>query len=125
MLLCLLHRYAFITHRSSEEANRNLCQPLNRSFLGSKCSVQQLIERQPNLQSISSESEDKYTIVAKNIPPQSDQIHLQHLFPNGFIIKYCPARSVGKTTKSNSNSSKGDTMLTGYDPWRVHMCAFH
>ena len=93
----VLFRYAFILHRTVEQARRNLQMPIDRSYFGVNCSIS---FAQDNRASCPPPNRHRFwnerTVVITKIPEKVSVADLKAMFGNGHIIKYCPARSRGE-----------------------------
>ncbi|CAF1198097.1 unnamed protein product [Adineta steineri] len=85
-------KYAFILHKTKEEAKSNLLKPINYILLGSQCHVE--YAHNSSFIPLDHQSDDKQTIVITNIPENVSEDDLRHLFPDSRISKYCPSRSI-------------------------------
>jgi hypothetical protein len=107
-------RYAFVFHRTSREAERNIQRPIDYySLLGRHCRVEYASDC--SYLSNNQQPFNKKKISVTKIPLNVDKNDLSHLFPDGNILAYCPARSVhtsSTTTKTNNNNNK---VLSGYE----------
>ncbi|CAF1508932.1 unnamed protein product, partial [Adineta steineri] len=103
--------YAFILHKTKEEAESNLLKPINYILLGSQCHVEYAC-KSPFIP-LDHQSYDKQTIVITNIPENVTADDLRHLFTNSSILKYCPARIIQRKSTSIDISGK-NKILWGY-----------
>jgi hypothetical protein len=103
----LLFRYAFISHRSSKEAQRNLQRPIDYILLGDECHVEHAGDTPSR--SNTNRHCDERTIVVKNIPEYVTENDLSRLFINCYISRYCPARTVHRMNTSKAITTKTKT----------------
>ena len=103
----VLFRYAFVLHRTAEQARQNLRMPINRSYFGVDCSIS---FAQNNRASCDPSNQhrrwDGRTVVITKIPANVSVADLKAMFVNGHIVKYCPARMAAR-------SSGEKNLLTG------------
>lgn len=107
-----LLRYAFVFHRTSQEAGRNLRRIIDFGVLGEKCRVEYA-----NINSAPSSNQhilDRKKVVVSGIPQDVSKNDLRHLFVNCHILHYCPARDIQKATVTTITHKKMKT-LWGYD----------
>ena len=102
----LLSRYAFVFHRTSREARRNLLRPIDRYMFGSECRVEYARFRSAptNVQ----ESIDQNKVRVGQIPKNVSKNDLRRLFDNCHVVEYCPARTVhlSITTTEGKNTEQ-------------------
>ena len=99
-------RYAFVVHRTSQEAKHNLQQYTDSHILGPECRI----EYARNCLAVSNDQEDfeRTKVMVSQIPNNVCENELHHLFVNCRVIKYCPARTVhvATTTAKTEHNSK-------------------
>lgn len=90
-----LFRYAFVVHRTSRDATRNLQGPIDYFTLGPECRLE--YARNSLARSSEQGDIDRKKLIVTGIPENVCENDLHHLFFNCRIIKYCPARTVHRT----------------------------
>ena len=97
-------RYAFIVHRTSQAAKRNLQRPIDFHRFGSECRVE--YAKNGPTPSNDQQDFDQKKIVVSRIPKDVCEIDLHHLFANCDVIQYCPARTVHIATTSTKKEDQ-------------------
>jgi hypothetical protein len=100
----LLLRYAFVLHKTSKEAQLNLLRPIDHILFGPECHVEYAHDHS-NLP-VRHRIYDKRRVVVNKIPENVSENDLRHLFRNGYLLKYCPARSVHRTATTVATMSE-------------------
>jgi RNA recognition motif-containing protein len=90
-----------------QEAKRNHLRPIDYIRLGPECHVK-YVGDSPS-RPIRHRLCDERTIVIKNIPENVSENDLRRLFPNCYISKYCPARTVHRMATSTTVTNKSKT----------------
>ncbi|CAF1044832.1 unnamed protein product [Adineta steineri] len=103
-------KYAFVFHRTSEEAERNLRRSEDDCFLG----PQSCVEYARSRSSFSNNQQNfgKNKVEVSKIPENVSETDLRHLFDDCNVLKYYPARIVHQAaettqTKRSSRISSG------------------
>ena len=104
---CFYRRYAFIVHRTSGEAERNLQRPIDNHLFGNQSRVE-----------YASVSSSRYNfnrskMVVNGIPQHVTKNDLRHLFTDCHVLKYCPASTVYLPPKPEDTQHMCKTSL-GY-----------
>ena len=86
-------RYAFVVHRTSQDAKHNLSRPINHSLFGSECRIDYANDHIPR--SLKCQYYSKNKIIVKKIPTEVSENDLRDLFGSEcHILNYYPARYV-------------------------------
>jgi hypothetical protein len=98
-------RYAFVYHRTCQEAERNLRLPINYQLFGPACDV----EYANDCSTLCNNHQifDNKKLIVRRIPENIDENDLHNLFINCHVLKYYPA-----TMMKNKSKNK---ILTGYE----------
>lgn len=103
-LVILFLRYAFIVHRTSQHAKRNLQLPTDFHRFGSECRVE--YAKSCPTPSADQQAFDQKKIVVSRIPKDVCETDLHYLFANCHVIQYCPARTVHIATTSTKTNDQ-------------------
>lgn len=108
----LSFRYAFVLHRTSREAQRNLQRPINYCLLGPECRLEYAGNRSNNPSN--PQSYEGKRILVSGIPENVSTDDLHRLFVNSHAIDYYPPRVTHRTTMMIPANCKTKILL-GYD----------
>ncbi|CAF1004261.1 unnamed protein product [Adineta steineri] len=101
-------KYAFVEHKTREQAKSNFLRPINYIRLGSECVVKYAGDT--SFLSGDGRFYNKQTIVITNIPENVSEDDLRHLFPNSRVSNYGPAKIVRRKSISIESSGKIKTL---------------
>lgn len=113
-------RYAFVYHRTSHEAERNLRRPIASDLLGRNCRVE--YANNCSRRCDNDEIFDTKKVVITGIPQNVSEHDLRHLFVNCHILSYCTARDIQKTIMTTTIEKKRKT-LWGYENLVLYIIA--
>jgi len=108
----MFFRYAFIFHRTTQEAERNFLKPIDYYLLGSECCMEYAVDR--SAPSSDHQSFDNKTLLVRWIPENVSEHDLYHLFVGCYITKYCPSHSTHRSATTTGTKNK-NKILSGYE----------
>lgn len=96
LIQLIFFRYAFVIHRTTRDAMRNLQRPIDFHIFGLECRV----EYARNYSNLPHDQQnfDQKKIVVSHIPLNVYERDLQNLFVNCRVIEFCPARTIHPAT---------------------------
>jgi RNA recognition motif-containing protein len=107
----LSYRYAFVCHRTFQDAKRNFRRPIDYDLLGSECHIEYV---QSSSATTSNYCDfDRKKLMVSRIPENVSGNDLHRLFVNAHILRYRPARNIQLPSVASEPKKKKNKILLG------------